>query len=250
MLHQRSAEEARQYRRAIQVNGHEYVLSAYVGAAPVRGTYVDGNEVNDNALPQGFLVEQPPASVTPPHFHEVNQFQVVVGGGGRMGKKAADPLTVQYANGHSPYGPIVAGAEGLTYFTLRAAWDPGAKYMPKSRDRLKKGHQRQKLGRPVTPATPETLRALSAPETLTLIDREEDGMAAWLMRIAPGAAAPIPDPADGGGQYHVVVTGSLLRDGAEMPRLSCLFATTDEPAYEACAGAEGLEMLVLQFPKG
>jgi hypothetical protein len=221
MLHQRSAEEARQYRRAIQVNGHEYVLSAYVGAAPVRGTYVDGNEVNDNALPQGFLVEQPPASVTPPHFHEVNQFQVVV-----------------------------AGAEGLTYFTLRAAWDPGAKYMPKSRDRLKKGHQRQKLGRPVTPATPETLRALSAPETLTLIDREEDGMAAWLMRIAPGAAAPIPDPADGGGQYHVVVTGSLLRDGAEMPRLSCLFATTDEPAYEACAGAEGLEMLVLQFPKG
>ena len=132
MLLQRSASEARRNQRRIQVNGHEYVLSAYVGAAPVRGTYVDGNEVNDNALPQGFLVQQPPGSVTPPHFHEVNQFQVFVGGNGRMGKRPAGPVTVQYANGHTPYGPIVAGEQGVTYFTLRAAWDPGAKYMPKS----------------------------------------------------------------------------------------------------------------------
>jgi hypothetical protein len=248
MLLQRSADDARQNQRRIQVNGHEYVLSAYVGAAPLRGMYVDGNEVNDNALPQGFLVQQPPGSVTPPHFHEVNQFQVFVGGKGRMGKHPAGPLTVQYANGHTPYGPIVAGEEGVTYFTLRAAWDPGAKYMPKSRDKLKKGRQRQTIGIPVTPCGPAGLRALEGPETVTLIEREADGMAAWLLRLPPGTAAAIPDPADGGGQYHVVVGGSLVRDGADMPELSCLFATTDEPAYEARAGAGGLEMLVLQFP--
>jgi len=248
MLLQRSADEARQDQRRIQVNGREYVLSAYVGMAPVRGMYVDGNEVNDNALPQGFLVQQPPGSVTPPHFHEVNQFQVFVGGNGRMGKRPAGPITVQYANGHTPYGPIVAGDEGVTYFTLRAAWDPGAKYMPKSRDKLRKGRQRQTIGMPVTPCGPAGLRALEAPETVTLIAREADGMAAWLLRLPPGLATPIPDPADGGGQYHVVIGGSLIRDGADMPELSCLFATTDEPAYEARAGAEGLEMLVLQFP--
>lgn len=250
MLHQRSADEARQDQRRIQVNGHEYVLSAYIGMAPVRGTYVEGNEVNDNALPQGFLVEQPPGSVTPPHFHEVNQFQVFVGGDGRLGKKAAGPMTVQYAGGHTPYGPIEAGEAGVLYFTLRAAWDPGAKYMPQSRDRLMRGRQRQTMARPVTPCDPGELRTLASPALLPLIDREEDGMAAWLLRLAPGMTARIPDPADGGGQYHVVAGGTLIRDGEEMPRLSCLFATTDEPAYEACAGADGLELLVLQFPAG
>jgi hypothetical protein len=249
MLLARSAEEARRNQRRIQVNGREYVLSAYIGAAPLRGMYVEGNEANDDGLPQGFLVEQPPGSVTKPHFHEVNQFQVFVGGEGRLGKRTAGPLTVQYAGAHSPYGPIVAGDGGVTYFTLRAAWDPGAKYMPQSRERLKRGRQRQTLGRPVSPSDPAALRALAMPETETLIAREDDGMAAWLMRLGAGAEAAIPDPADGGGQYHVVVGGALRRDDARMGVLSCLFATPDEPRYAVRAGEAGLEMLVLQFPK-
>ncbi len=249
MLLGRSAEEARRSQRRIQVNGREYVLSAYIGAAPVRGMYVEGNEVNDNGLPQGFLVEQPPGSVTRPHFHEVNQFQVFVGGDGRLGKRAAGPLTVQFAGAHSPYGPIVAGDQGVTYFTLRAAWDPGAKYMPESRAKLTRGRQRQTLGKPVTPSDPAALRALAEPEIVPLIERAPDGMAAWLMRLGADAAAEIPDPAEGGGQYHVVVGGGLRRGGETLGRLACLFATTDEPRYAVEAGADGLEMLVLQFPK-
>lgn len=249
MLLARSAEEARRHQRRIQVNGAEYVLSAYIGAAPVRGMYVEGNEVNDNGLPQGFLVQQPPGSVTLPHFHEVNQFQVFVGGEGRLGRCAAGPLTVQYAGAHSPYGPIVAGNAGVTYFTLRAAWDPGAKYMPQSRGRLRPGPRRQILGTPVRPSCAAALRALARPEAAALIEREADGLAAWLMRLGPDAERPIPDPADGGGQYHVVIGGSLRRDGETMPALSCLYATPDEPPYAACAGETGLELLVLQFPK-
>ncbi len=248
MLLARSAEEARRHRRRIQVNGAEYVLSAYIGAAPVRGMYVEGNEVNDNGLPQGFLVQQPPGSVTLPHFHEVNQFQVFVGGDGRLGKRAAGPLTVQYAGAHSPYGPIAAGDAGVTYFTLRAAWDPGAKYMPQSRGRLRPGPRRQTLGT-IRPYDPAALRVLTQPETVALIEREPDGMAAWLMRLGPGAESLIPDPADSGGQYHVVAGGTLLKDGDAMPALSCLYVTPDEPAYIARAGNAGLELLVLQFPK-
>lgn len=249
MLLARSADEAEGHQRRIQVNGAEYVLSAYIGAAPVRGMYVEGNEVNDNGLPQGFLVRQPPGSVTLPHFHEVNQFQVFVGGGGRLGKDDAMPLTVQYAGAHSPYGPIAAGEAGVTYFTLRAAWDPGAKYMPQSRARLRPGPRRQTLGGPVLPSDAAALRALARPETVALIEREADGMAAWLLRIGPGAEAPMPDPADGGGQYHVVIGGALRRAGEALPPLSCLYVTPDEPSYAACAGNAGLELLVLQFPR-
>ena len=249
MLLARSAEEARRHQRRIEVNGAEYVLSAYIGAAPARGMYVEGNEVNDNGLPQGFLVQQPPGSVTLPHFHEVNQFQVFVGGEGRLGKRTAGPLTVQYAGAHSPYGPIAAGDGGVTYFTLRAAWDPGAKYMPQSRGRLRPGPRRQTLGGPVAPVAAGALRDLTRPETVPLIAREADGMAAWLMRLGAGATAPVPDPADGGGQYHVVIGGALDRGEESMPVLSCLYVTLDEPPYTARAGDAGLELLILQFPR-
>ena len=113
--------DALQNQRQVHVNGRDYTLSEYVGAAPVRGKYVAGNESNDNGLPQGFLVEQPPGSITLPHFHETNQFQVFVDGSGHMGKHAAEPLTVQYANGHTPYGPIVAGDAGVLLCFSRSA---------------------------------------------------------------------------------------------------------------------------------
>ena len=74
--------EAEKSQRKVHVNGHDYILREYVGNMPLRGKYVEGNEKNDNGMPQGFLVYQPPGSVTPPHFHETNQFQVFVDGSG------------------------------------------------------------------------------------------------------------------------------------------------------------------------
>jgi hypothetical protein len=111
-----SASDALKRTRRIEVSGRDYTLAEYVGAAPKRGIYVEGNERNDNGLPQGFLVMQPPGAVTPAHFHEPNQFQVFVEGDARIGHRSATPLTVQYANGHTPYGPIVALDAGVTYF--------------------------------------------------------------------------------------------------------------------------------------
>jgi hypothetical protein len=249
MLLARSTEEAQQNQRVVHVHGYDYVLSEYIGAAPVRGMYVEGNEVNDNDLPQGFLVEQPPGSVTPAHFHEVNQFQVFVGGTGKMGKQEAQPVTVHYAGGHTPYGPITAGDEGVQYFTLRAAWDPGAKYMPKSRNLLKPVPRRHRLADPVQISDAAALATRSEPALDILMEREEDALAAYVLRLGSNARMPVPAPSDGSGQYHVVVNGGLVRDGTVMPKLSCLFVYPDESPCEAEAGPDGLEMLVLQFPK-
>ena len=63
MLLATSTSEAEKSERQVHVNGHDYTLREYVGAMPLRGRYVDGNESNDNGLPQGFLVYQPPGSV-------------------------------------------------------------------------------------------------------------------------------------------------------------------------------------------
>ena len=248
MLHITSAAEAAGRQRQVHVHGRDYTLSAYIGAAPTRGHYVAGNEVNDNGLPQGFLVDQPPNAVTPAHFHEPNQFQVFVDGNGRMGAHPASPVTVQYANGHTPYGPIVAGDQGVKYFTLRQRWDPGAKYMPASRDLLKKGNQRTRI-KAVGQADTAARLARSETALETVFAPESDGLAAWLLRAAPGQSAALPDPACSGGQYLIVTAGSLVHDGRDLERLSTIYVTPEEAALAVQAGATGLDLLVLQFPR-
>jgi hypothetical protein len=243
-----STAEAMQNQRQVHVNGHDYTLSEYVGAAPLRGKYVEGNEKNDNGLPQGFLVEQPPGSITLPHFHETNQFQVFVDGIGSMGKHAAEPLTVQYANGHTPYGPIKASETGVKYFTLRQRWDPGAKYMPGARDKLEKGNQRTRIKANIPLTTSDAQRALTDVAIDTIFEREDDGMAAWIYRVAPDRDVTTPDPTGTGGQYLVVAAGELSLGSKTYDRWSTIFVTGEEPAPTITATDKGLDLLVLQFP--
>ena len=240
--------EAVKRQRQVHVNGRDYTLLEYVGAAPLRGQYQEGNEVNDNGMPQGFLVQQPPGAVTPAHFHEPNQFQVFVGGKGRIGAFAAAPLTVQYANGHTPYGPIVAGPEGVEYFTLRQRWDPGAKYLPANRDKLVKGNQRTRVKGALDVGSEAVRCCRKTVQVETVFAPEADGLAACLFRMGPGHAPRMPDPAGTGGIYFIVAAGSVVHDGRELPRLSTLYSTPDEPRIRLEAGPTGADLLVLHFP--
>ena len=231
--------------RTVDVHGQSYILEEFVGAAPLRGTYVEGNEANDNRAPQGFLVTQPPGSVTPPHFHETDQFQVFVEGDGHFGKKSVAPVTVQFAGGHTPYGPIRAGDAGVRYYTLRQRWDPGAKYMPKMRDRLVRGRQRQKLA--ATPAV-HALPGVTGSQVLDVMDAEQDGLFARRYLLPADEELPGPDPSLGGGQYQVVLDGVLLQDGELFPRLSVRYVAPGDAAPPIRAAADGLDLLVMQFP--
>jgi hypothetical protein len=86
--------------------------------------------------PMAFFVEEAPGHFTLLHFHGVDQFEVTMGGSGTLGKHQLAMHKVRFSKGRTPYGPIVAGSEGLIYLTLRARWDKGAQYPPESRERL------------------------------------------------------------------------------------------------------------------
>jgi hypothetical protein len=249
MLIVTSRAEAAARARVIQVNGREYTIDEYVGSAPKKGMYVEGNETNDDGRPQGFLVHQPPNAVTPAHFHEPNQFQVFVFGKGRMGAAPTSPLTVQYANGHTPYGPIVAGDEGVQYFTLRQRWDPGAKYLPGAMPLLRKGNQRTRLKSGIAVAEPAERLARTETSVETVLKPEADGLAAWVWRLGPSGAATLPAPAEGGGQYLIVTAGDLVAGAETLDRHSTVYIAPEEPAFAVTAGAAGLDLLVLQFPR-
>ena len=97
-------------------------------------THPEGADVTEE--PMGFLVEGNHERVIRPHFHENDQFQVIVSGGGALGKHNLVVNAVHFSRAYTPYGPINFGADGLGFLTLRARKDPGAQYLPEERDKL------------------------------------------------------------------------------------------------------------------
>lgn len=243
-----SVDEAKDREAVAYVDGQPYVGREYIGAAPKPGTAAYGTDVAGEGGPQAYLVMQPPGSVTRPHFHQTNQFQVFVGGSGKVGKLRTDPVTVQYAGADTPYGPIVAEDDGIHYFTLRQHWDSGAKYLPAQSDQLRKGQQRQVVG--VTGETRPAGEAIDAAiGSEDLFPAEADGLLARVLRLPPNTVAELPDAGDGGGQYHVVLSGTLVRDGETLDPMSLEFAFPDEGTVTVQAGPEGLALLLARFPR-
>ena len=199
--------------------------------------------------PQAFLVEQTANWTLPTHFHQEHQFQVFVAGGGTIGRNPVAKLAVHYASPHTGYGPLVSGAEGISYFTLRAVGDTGAWYLPEQREALLLRISKQQAhGQPGSSIEPQQLKTLNQPFQEVLIEPQEGGLAAWLVRLpADGRAEPPALAETGGGRFYVVTQGSLHNAGEELDALATAFVSSDE-AFELRAGAAGLEVLVLQFP--
>lgn len=192
---------------------------------------------------QAFLVVRPFAGARiEPHFHDVDQFQVVVDGGGRIGKKAVRPITFQYADAYTPYGPIVAD-EHLSFFTLRNISSGGFWEMPGNRQNMPGRAGRNiegvfELAGGVPPAG-ETSRE-------NLMQVQEDGVHAVGIRLGAGARAS-GLPAAGKGQFYLVCAGSILADGRELCEKSVVRIEPADPGLELVAGPDGAQVLALQF---
>ena len=204
--------------------------------------------------PMAFLVEKEPHAVTKPHFHEADQYQVIVQGGGRLGTHAVGTVAVHYTDAWSAYGPIVAADEGISWFTLRNTWDSGARYMPAAREQLRaarvRNFQHREVTAPPMPVAPaERLAQIDRPSYATLVEQTPDGMATWRYRLPPASSVSGPDPREGGGQFWIVLSGSASAGGAALlPPNSCVFVGPDDGPLTVVAGDSGAEALCLQFP--
>ncbi len=202
-----------------------------------------GNPGVVDMSPQAFLVERPYAGATiNPHFHDIDQFQVVVQGDGRIGKKQVHPIAFHYTDAYSPYGPIVGNDEGISFFTLRNVSSGGHFVMPGSRHLMPCRAGRNLAGI----FDIETPMAAGATSRSVLIERESDGVQAVGIRLGAGAIAD-GEPSDAGGQYYLVCAGSLVEDGNELPRNSLIRVDGGEPAPRFQAGPDGADLLMLQF---
>ncbi|MCC7083277.1 MAG: hypothetical protein IT530_21625 [Burkholderiales bacterium] len=207
-------------------------------------------EVRDSPL--AFLVEMTPESVLPPHFHPVDQYQVFVSGSGLLGRHRANPLAVHYADRHTAYGPITAGRHGVAYFTLRGRNDGRGMFLhkPGAREQLQPSKRRFRMVGDIALAVPPVLAELAEPTSEALFEQhEDDGLACYMLRLGAGASMRGPDPAGCGGQFYLVLSGSLHHGATDLPPWSVGFAAASEPAPILNAGAAGAEVMVLQFPQ-
>lgn len=205
--------------------------------------------------PQATMSDMNAHETIVPHFHGTTQFQLFVAGSGTIGKgDPLNPLTVQFKDHHTAYGPVVAGPLGMTFTALRIRTGNSAPvYLDKPgyRDHLRPSKRRNwtsaALGFSIEPVLEHRKEVSWEP---VFPDREiDDELNAQLLRLGTGMAATGPDPKRSGGYYLFVANGSLDWMGADLPRWSMVVVEPNEPPVEIRAGAKGLEVLVLEFPR-
>jgi hypothetical protein len=242
-----SADTARaNRRRGTAADGVTFWHTLYLGTTRYNMAPGTPDPAPDALFPMAFLVEQDPGSTASAHYHQQDQFQLVVGGYGTMGLHEIRPVTVHFAGAHTAYGPIKASPdEGVWYFTLRNGFDPGARFMtmPENRIALRTVANRKHRESVAGPLPIPTAA------TETLLGPDPDGMTAWRYNLAPGQPVIGPDAGTGRGQYWVVTAGCLTHNAENLPKMSCAFVYPDDPAFQAAAGPDGAELIAMQFPR-
>lgn len=181
------------------------------------------------------------------HFHEVDQFQVIMEGSGDFGRHAVKPYYVHFSRAHTPYGPLQSNDPGWAFMVLRSRFDSGAQRFPWALDKLKEIPNRQPwqvTTKVEFPAATAGVAVQDVPEI-----RDERGLFTQTVTMGPNTRTMTPDRLGGDGQYLVVVKGSLVHEGSERQAPAVVFINRDEPPLEIKAGAQGLEAIIMNFPK-
>lgn len=207
-------------------------------------------------VPQVLLVEQQiPGSKILPHFHGVDQFQVIVGGDGKMGHQPVGPISLHYTNRFTAYGPIEAGPQGMSYYVLRPAFAvSGSHYLhvPEERAKMPRGGKRYFVADNLAVHSAAELYALRETEVKVLMavtDGDDAGAYAAMVALPPSARYVGADPRGGGGQVFLALQGSLRHGDQMLCAPASVALTPDEAALDFAAGPDGLQMLVLQYPR-
>jgi hypothetical protein len=247
MLLAASADAARpNRRRGAAADGVTFWHTLYIGTSRYNMAPGTADPAPDALFPMAFLVEQDPGSIANSHYHQQDQFQVVVDGSGVMGTHEVGPVTVHFAGAYTAYGPIRAHpVEGVTYFTLRNGFDPGARFMADAENRTALRHVQGRVHREAVAG----LLPVSSGPTVAVLGPDADGMGAWRYRLAAHERAVGEEPSSGRGQYWVVLAGGMQLGGELLPARSCVFVGPQATAFTVAAGPDGLDVLAMQFPR-
>lgn len=202
---------------------------------------------------QAFRIDMSAHMVLDTHLHIVDQFQIFIAGSGKIGRDQADMVTAHYADHHTAYGPLVAGAQGMSYLTLRPKTDAGLIKIstPNIREYLQPTKRRHRTSSPVTLSIHPVLQHLDEVVIETIFEEKpgDEGMSAIVYRLGSGMSAPAPATEGTGGYYVVVMNGGLETDGGTLEPWSLVFVAPGEEPMTLKASEKGVEVMVTIFPQ-
>jgi rubredoxin len=182
------------------------------------------------------------------HFHEVDQFQVIMEGSGDFGRHRVEPYHVHFSRAHTPYGPLLSDKDtGWCFLVLRTRFDAGAQRFPQHLERLKSIPDRkpwQVTARATFPERGDDVAVREIPEI-----RDDQALFTQTISMAPGAHMTTPDQRGGDGQFIVAVKGSFMHGDAEKQAPAVILVKRDEPPVQLQAGPAGVEAIIMNFPK-
>lgn len=203
--------------------------------------------------PQATMSEMQAHEALKPHYHGVTMFQLFVAGSGTIGNRGQTlaPLTVQFKDHHTAYGPVTAGAQGLSFVALRMITADSKPVFihnkDEAREKLRPSKRRNLTSDPVQFSIAPVLRARTEAAWETVLEGD-DGMSAQIVRLGANRAIVGPDPKAAGGYYVFVCNGSMAHEGEDLPLWSMVVVENTEDEFEIRAGNDGLEAMVLQYP--
>ena len=198
--------------------------------------------------PLAFLVNGPPGYVIPAHFHEIDQYQIFVGGSATLGKHDVLPGSIHYADAYTPYGPIVAEDDGFAYLTLRPVSSTGYHEMPGAAPLVKEQSHRARPARPDDGG--RRRHARTAEDRHAAVVRT----AGRRRRLSAECRAPRGNSATGnsarrGPHDFVVLDGEVTAGGRTYQPRSCIWIDAGEPGPAMVAGAAGAVVAFMSFAK-
>jgi rubredoxin len=198
--------------------------------------------------PTAFLAQYEPGDNSCTHFHQVDQFQILVKGKGTLGRHQVEPYYVHFARAYTPYGPLHADDKtGWTFMTLRTRYDPGAQRLPGALPKLQAVRDRKPWQ--VTSMAQFPVRGSSVNIAENADIRDDRGLYVRTLTMAAGATMAAPSPSQGAGQYIIAVKGTLVHEDRPRPALTVVFSAPNEEPLRIQAGPDGLEALIVNFPR-
>ena len=233
-----------------RTTGHEQWRTGYMG--PEVEQYKGLPNAPVGTAPQIFLDEIMPDQSITPHFHQVDQFTILVGGSGSVGRNPLNFVSLYYTDRYVAYGPLKSGPCGMALFTVRPKADPGGVHlhMPGYEKFRQPWRKRFLFGNVVLSVDPVLqARNESAMEHLFEEKHRDDGLDAAVIRLGGNGSLQGPDPATTNGQTYIVLNGTLQQDGQDLPKWSLLYVGPGEAPLTLTAGQTGAEVLLVAFPK-
>lgn len=198
--------------------------------------------------PTIFLVEQPAGMVLPAHFHRNNQFQLVVAGTGKIGPTKLEPVTIHYAGAYTAYGPLLAGPEGLKYFTIRPVHESGMQVVAETPQHAwPKGPRCHATSKQVAVLSDHELAQVTRLLTANAITGD-GGMRADVCTLPPGSELDLFCHEEAEGLFIFVLAGSAEVEAVTLGLWESVFLSSDELTTPIRAGAGGAQVAILAPP--